>query len=94
MLKDDKRYDLCGVLLSEIMSNLKKIKEDKKHVFKFGSLIVCLALYFLNEISEIGMVQWAYDKPVVVQIKEGLQGLGDTVTQKMLCGVTLNHFRQ
>lgn len=53
MLKEDKRYDLCGVLLSEIMSNLKKIKQDKKHVFKFGSLIFSLALYFLNEIPII-----------------------------------------
>lgn len=56
---EDKRYDLCGVLLSELMSNLKKIKQDKKHVFKFSSLIVCLALYFLNVIPRIGKVQWA-----------------------------------
>lgn len=46
ILKEGKRYDLCLVLLSELLSNLKKIKQDKKHVFKFGSLIVCLALYF------------------------------------------------
>lgn len=70
MLKEDKRYDLYGVLLSELMRNLKKIKKDKKHVFKFGSLIVYLALYLLNEILGIGKVQWAYDKPVAVQIKE------------------------
>lgn len=48
MLKEDKRYDICGVLRSELMRNLKKIKQDKIHVFKFGSLIVYLALYFLN----------------------------------------------
>lgn len=82
MVKEDKRYDLYGVPLSELMSNLKKIKQDKKHVFKFVSLIVCLALYFLNEILGIRKVQWAYDKPMAIQIKEGLWGLGDTVTQK------------
>lgn len=54
------------LLLSELMSNLKKLKQDKKHVFKFGSLIVFLALYFLNEIHKIGKVQCAYDKLVVV----------------------------
>lgn len=82
MLKEDKRYDLCGVLLREIMSNLKKIKQDKKHFFKFGSLIVCLVLYLLNKILEMGKVQCAYDKSVAIQIKEGLQGLDDVVTQK------------
>lgn len=64
------------------MSNLKKMKQDKKHVFKFSSLIVCLVLHFLNEIPSIGKIQWAYDKSVAIQIKEGLQGLGDTVAQK------------
>lgn len=54
ILKETKKYDLCGLLLSEIMRNLKKIKQDKKHVFKFGSLIVCLAFYFLNEIPRVG----------------------------------------
>lgn len=54
------------------MRNIKKIKQDKKHVFKFGPLIVCLVMYFLNEIPGIGKVQWAYDKLVAVQIKKGL----------------------
>lgn len=82
MLKEDKRYDLCRVLLSELIRNLKKIKKDKKHVFKFSSLIVYLALYSLNEILGIGKVQWPFDKQVAVQIKEGLQGLVDTVAHK------------
>lgn len=82
MLKEDKRYDICGVLLSELMGNLKKIKQDKKHVFKFCSLIVYLALHFLNEIPIIGKVQLAYDKLMAIQIKEGLQGLGDTISHK------------
>lgn len=72
MLKEDKGYDLCVVLLSEPLRNLKKVKQYQKHVFKLCSLIVCIALYFLIEILGIGKVQWAYDKLVVVQIKEGL----------------------
>lgn len=66
ILKENKLYDLCGVLLSELMRNLKKIKQDNKYVFKFGTLIVYLAFYFMNEIPGIGKIQWAYDKPVVV----------------------------
>lgn len=53
ILKENKLYDLCGVLLSELKRNLKKIKKEKKHVFKFGTLIVCLALYFMNEIPSV-----------------------------------------
>lgn len=50
MVKEDTHYDLCSVLLEELMINLKKIKQDKKHVFKFGSLVIYLELYFLNQI--------------------------------------------
>lgn len=78
MLKEDKRYDLCTVLLNELLSNLKKIKQDKNHTFKFGTLIICLALYFMNEIPDVqGKVQWAYDKLVAMQIKEGIMGISD-----------------
>lgn len=48
MVKEDAHYDLCSVFLEELLINLKKIKQDKKHVFKFGSLVICLALYFMN----------------------------------------------
>lgn len=44
MVNEDAHYDLCSVLLGELTINLKKIKKDKKHVFKYGSLVICLAL--------------------------------------------------
>lgn len=44
------RYDLCTVLLNELISNLNKIKQDKKHTFRYGTLLIFLALYFLNDI--------------------------------------------
>lgn len=73
MLKDDKRYDLCTALLNELLSNLKKIKQDQKHTFKYGTLLIFQALYFLNEIPGINdKVQWAYDRLVSMQIKQGL----------------------
>lgn len=78
MLKEDKRYDLCTTLLNELLSNLKKIKQDKKNTFKYGKLFIFLALYFLNEIPSInGKVQWVYDIPMAMQIKGGLWGVGD-----------------
>lgn len=77
IMKEDIQYDLCTILLNELLSNLKKIKTDKKNIFKFGSLIVCLALYFMNEIHNTRRVQWAYDLLVTSQIRKGLQRLGN-----------------
>lgn len=87
-LKEDKRYDLCTVLPNDLLINLKKIKQDKKHTFKFGTLIIYLALYFMNEILDVqAKVQWAYDKPVAMQIQEGIMGIGDaTMRISTMCG--------
>lgn len=65
MVKEDGHYDLCSVLLGELLINSKKIKQDKKHVLKFGSLIIYLVHYFMNQILETDRVQWTYDRPVV-----------------------------
>lgn len=78
MLKSGLRYDLCIVFLNGLISNLMKIKQDKKHTFKYGTLLICLALYFLNEIPSVkGKVKWVYDRLVAMQIKEGLWGISD-----------------
>lgn len=81
IVKEDMQYDLCFFLLEEILSNLKKIKNGKKNVFKLGSLIVCLALYFMNEIPRIGRVQWAYDLLIATEINQGLQRFGNKANQ-------------
>lgn len=65
------------------MINLKKIKQDKKHVFKFGSLIIYLELYFMNQIPGTDKLQWAYDKVVTQQIKQGLGRLGNQDNQNV-----------
>lgn len=69
MIKENKKYDLCELLWSKLMKNLTKIKQDKKNTFKYGTLILSLFFFFMNEISRIENVQWAYDKPVAIQIK-------------------------
>lgn len=83
MVKEDAHYDLCSVLLEELMINLKKIKQDKNNVFKYGSLVICLALYFLNHIPGIGRVQWAFDRPVAQQIKQGRDRLENRDNQNV-----------
>lgn len=81
IIKENKKYDLCELLQSELIKNLKKIKENKKHPFKYETFILCLFFYFMNEVSGIGQVQWAYDRPVGVQIRDYLYSIGDYKVQ-------------
>lgn len=93
VIKEDELYDLCEVLQSELLNNLKKVKHDKKYVFKFGTLIICLYFYFMNEVLGVGKVQWAYDRPMSMQIKETLDGLGDAQDKKAIMQGYLKNFQ-
>lgn len=62
------------------MENLEKTKE-KKHSFKYSTLIVCLLFYFLRELFIIKSVVWLKGRLVAHQIKDFLRSLGDSVTQ-------------
>lgn len=65
------------------MENLIAIKKDEKNTFKFGTLILCLFFYFMNEISGIGHVQWSSDKMVTIQIRDFLYNIGDSKAKKV-----------
>lgn len=56
MIREDKKYDLYELLWSELLKILKKIKEYKKHSFKYGTPILCLFFYFMNEVLGDGLV--------------------------------------
>lgn len=64
------------------MKNLQKINQDKKHPFKYGTLILCLYFFFMNEVLGIGQVQWACDRLVAIQIRDFPHSIGDIKTQK------------
>lgn len=82
MVKKDAYYDLCSVHLEKILINLKNIKQDKKNVNKYGCLVICLTLYFMNQIPGTDIVQWAFERSVAQQIKKGLDRLGNRDNQK------------
>lgn len=90
MLKEDKKYDLCEILWSDLLRNLNKINHDKKHVFEFGTLIIYLYFYFMNDILSVQKVKWVYDRPMGVQIKETLHGLGVATVQN---GILWRYFK-
>lgn len=61
MLRNNVKYDLCEWMRSELMLNLGKIKGIKKGTFRYGNLIVCSMLYFLNNLPDIEKKQWSHD---------------------------------
>lgn len=66
MPRENKKYDLCELLQSELINYLKKIKENKKNPFKYGTLLLCIFFYFKSEILGVGLVHWAFDRSVGV----------------------------
>lgn len=91
MMRWNKKYDLSELLRSELIKNLKKIKENKKHPFKYETLLLCLFFYFMNEVLGAGQVQWAFDRLVGVQIREYLYNFSDSkVHNENLCGYFKN----
>jgi len=82
MLKENADYDLCELLQNQLMNNLNKIKKDKKNTFKYGTLVLCLFFYFMNELPGMKSLYWTSDKPVAIQIREHLHNIGDSNAQR------------
>jgi len=83
MLRKNADYDLCQLLLNQLMENLQKIKKDKKNSFKYGGLILCLFFYFMNELPGSNGWVWENDRPIAIQIRDYLHGLGDNKAQNI-----------
>lgn len=77
MIKEGVKYDLCQLMLDELMVNLEKIKGDRKGTFQYGSLFIYLLLFFLNKIPGSGRKQWAFDMFVGKPIQNSLIELGE-----------------
>lgn len=56
MIKVNKKYDLYEFLQSKLLKNLAKTKQDKRKKFKYGSLILCLFFFSMNEVMGVGHV--------------------------------------
>jgi len=82
MLKENADYDLCELLVNQLFENLQ-IKKDKKNSFKYGNLILCLFFYYMNELPRSSGWIWQNDRPVAIQIRDYLHGLGDAKARKI-----------
>lgn len=81
MTKIGKDYDLCELLRQEVLKNIELTKNNG-YAFCFGSLIVCLAFYFLNLLPMKENVVWDENLPIGKQIKRCLDNLND---KDMMC---------
>ena len=70
-------YDLEKLLLLHIMENLGAIRRSKGAQCKFGSILICIFFYVLEEFPSIGKVNWKSNKLVVTQINEYIEQMGD-----------------
>lgn len=63
MVKQNVDYDLCELLIGQLLENLGKIRKDKKNIFKYGNLLICLFfILHIGEVLGVGKVQWNNDK--------------------------------
>lgn len=76
MAKIGMNYDLCELLRHQVLRNIKLTK-NYGYSFHFGSLIVCLAFYFLNSLQLNENVAWDENLPIGKKIKIYLDNLND-----------------
>ena len=62
LVKKDHTYDLAELMLQQINENLGAIKRSKGSQCKFGSVLVCIFFYVMEEFPSIGKVNWNSNK--------------------------------
>lgn len=65
MVVNGSDLELCEFLRKKIMENMRLTKE-RKYVFKYVTLVMCLLFYFLKEISIFGKENWTSGRPVAL----------------------------
>ena len=73
LVKKDHTYDLEELMLQQINKNLGAIRRSKGAQCKFGSVLVCIFFYVMEEFPSIGKVNWNSNKSVVTQINEYIE---------------------
>lgn len=76
MVKERKDFNLCELLLTQLTDNITMTKDDG-YPFHFGSLIMCLMLYFLRSLPLKENVAWKSNVPIGKKIYRYLSCLAD-----------------
>lgn len=67
MIMEDEDFDLCGLLKDQLMENVQ-LEKDADYPFRFGTLVICIMMYFLNCLPQNDNVVWKENEPVCKQI--------------------------
>lgn len=78
MVKDNVKIDECEWLNDELIDNLGKIKKDKKGIFRFGNLLVCLMLHITKQVLGIGIKNLGFDISVGKQLSDLFNNMGES----------------
>lgn len=76
-------YDLAELMLQQINENLGVIRRSKGAQCKFGSVLVCIFFYVMEEFPSIGMVNWNPKKIAITQISKYIDQMGDNFEAQM-----------
>lgn len=69
MIMEDQDFDLYSLLKDQLMENVQ-LTMDIDYPFKFGTLIICITMYFLNSFPQNDNVVWKENVPVCKKIFE------------------------
>ena len=70
LVKRDHTYDLSELMLRQINEKLGAIRRSKGAQCKFGSVLMCIFFYVMEEFPSIGKVNWNPNKTTITQINE------------------------
>ena len=65
------------------MENLGAIRRSKGVQCKFGSILIYIFFYVLEEFPSIGKVNWKSNKSTITQINEYIEKMGDNFESQM-----------
>ena len=76
LVKKDHTYELEKLMLQQIKENLGAIRRSKGAQCKFGSVLVYIFFYVMEEFPSIGKVNYNSNKSAVTQINEFINQMG------------------
>lgn len=69
-MKNDVIYNLCKMVRTQFLENMKRVKKDHKQLVKYGVLLVCILFYIQKYFLRKGKVEWSNNMPIITHIGE------------------------
>lgn len=53
LFRENGEFNLCEILCTQLIDNIRAIKHDKTKIFKFGSLIIYMYFHIVGKVSDL-----------------------------------------